>query len=95
MASAAQPPALALYLTLIAVAVPSLFYQNSGWIQFGQRFSNDYSPWLFALLAVGIERVGRLFHAAASWSLVVNLFGALTFRGKTLVITITSKQPNE
>ncbi len=68
------------YVALVLAALPSLFYQNSGWLQFGQRFSNDYSPWLFALLALGIERTGRLFQVAACWSIVVNLFGAVSFQ---------------
>ncbi len=75
-----SPLHFACYLTLILTAIPSLFYQNSGWIQFGQRFSNDYSPWLFALLALGIERTGRIFQVAACCSVIVNLFGALTFQ---------------
>lgn len=75
-----SPLHVALYTTLVATALPSLLYQNSGWVQFGQRFSNDYSPWLFALLAVGFERFGHLFRAAVTWSVAVNLFGALTFQ---------------
>ena len=70
----------ACYVTLILTAVPSLLYQNSGWLQFGQRFSNDYAPLLFMLLALGAERLGWLFKVAATWSVVVNLFGALTFQ---------------
>jgi hypothetical protein len=70
----------ACYVTLILIAVPSLLYQNSGWLQFGQRFSNDYAPLLFMLLALGAERLGWLFKVAATWSVVVNLFGALTFQ---------------
>ena len=75
-----SPMHLACYVALCAAAIPSLLYQNSGWLQFGQRFSNDYSPWLFALLALGFERFGRLFQVAVVWSLAVNLFGALTFQ---------------
>lgn len=71
--------AAALYLTAFAVAAPTLFYQNTGWIQFGYRFSNDYSVFLFALLAITGHRFGNLFAAAAAWSLVVNAFGAYTF----------------
>jgi len=70
----------ACYATLALTALPSLLYQNSGWLQFGQRFSNDYSPILFLLLALSIQRIGVLFKAAAIWSVVVNLFGALTFQ---------------
>lgn len=69
----------ALGLTALAVALPSLVYQNTGWLQFGYRFSNDYAVFLFALLAVGGYRLGRLFLAAGIWALAVNLFGALTF----------------
>lgn len=69
----------ACYATLAVTAIPSLLYQNSGWVQFGQRFSNDYSPVLFLLLALGLTHVGRLFRAAAAFSAAVNLFGALTF----------------
>ena len=75
-----SPVHAACYVTLLATALPSLLYQNSGWVQFGQRFSNDYSPWLFVLLAIGFERLGRLFRVAAVFSLIVNLFGALTFQ---------------
>ncbi len=70
----------ACYVTLTLLAVPSLLYQNSGWLQFGQRFSNDYAPVLFMLIALGAERLGWLFKAAAAWSVIVNLFGALTFQ---------------
>jgi hypothetical protein len=55
-------------------------YQNSGWLQFGPRFSNDYAPWLFALLALGAQRIGLAFHALAGFGVIVNLFGALTFQ---------------
>ncbi len=69
----------ALWLTVAAVAVPTLFYQNTGWEQFGYRFSNDYAVFLFALLAIGGCRFRTLFTAAALWSVLVNGFGAATF----------------
>lgn len=72
-------PTLALWLTVLAVALPSLLYQNTGWLQFGQRFSNDYAPFLFALLAVGARPLGAWFRVAAVWAIAVNAFGALTF----------------
>jgi hypothetical protein len=56
-----------------------LLYQNSGWQQFGYRFSNDYAPLLFILLAVGRRPYKRLFACAAAWAVAWNLFGALTF----------------
>jgi hypothetical protein len=62
-----------------AVALPSLLYQNSGWVQFGYRFSNDYAVFLFALLAIGGYRFRWLFAALALWAVLVNAFGAATF----------------
>ncbi len=60
--------------------VANLFYQNSGWFQFGYRFSNDYAVFLVVLLALGGQRMGRLFWLAAVWSVACNTFGAYTFR---------------
>jgi hypothetical protein len=72
-------PHHALWLTVACVAIPSLLYQNSGWVQFGYRFSNDYAVFLFALLAIGMRPFGALFKAAAVWSIAWNAWGALTF----------------
>ncbi len=69
----------ALALTAAAVAIPSLAYQNSGWVQFGYRFSNDFAPFLFAMIAVGARRLTIPFWFLAAWALLVNAFGALTF----------------
>ena len=44
---------LALALTAAAIALPGLFYQNDGYMQFGFRFSLDYTPYLIVLLALG------------------------------------------
>ncbi len=56
-----------------------LFYQNTGWRQFGYRFSNDYAPLLFVLLAIGRRPFAWLFRVAAVWGVLINLFGAITF----------------
>ena len=69
----------ALWLSVVAVAAPTLLYHNTGWVQFGYRFSNDYAPLLFVLLAIGGRRFGKLFFLAATWSVAVNAFGAATF----------------
>ena len=66
----------------LSAALPAamdLLYQNTGWRQFGYRFSNDYSVLLFVLLAIGARPMGRLFAGAAAWSVAWNLFGAITF----------------
>ncbi len=48
-----------LWLSVALVAIPSLLYQNSGWLQFGYRFALDYMPLLIALLAIGGRPLGR------------------------------------
>src|SRR5262249_50435204 len=35
-----------LWVTTACVALPDLFYQNSGWVQFGYRFALDYIVFL-------------------------------------------------
>ncbi len=72
----------ALWITVACVAVPTLFYQNTGWAQFGYRFSNDYAVFLFALLALGGRPLRSLFALAAAWSIAINSFGACTFGRK-------------
>jgi hypothetical protein len=60
-------------------AAMDLLYQNTGWRQFGYRFSNDYAVLLFILVALGGRPMKRLFAAAAAWGVAWNLFGAATF----------------
>lgn len=62
-----------------AVALANLCYQNSGWIQFGYRFSLDYSLVLFVLLALGGRRFGPVFYGLLVVAIAVNAFGAITF----------------
>jgi hypothetical protein len=68
-----------LWLAAICVALPSLFYQNTGWVQFGYRFSNDFAPFLFALLAVNGFVGLRTLYALGAFAVLVNAFGAKTF----------------
>jgi hypothetical protein len=69
----------AAFFAALGPAVMNLLYQNSGWYQFGYRFSNDYAILLFVMLAIGIPRFGRAFWFAALWAVGWNLFGAVTF----------------
>lgn len=69
----------ALLAAILPVMLADLLYQNSGWLQFGYRFSNDYSVLLFAMLAIGGFRLGRRFWTCALIGVLVNTFGALTF----------------
>ncbi len=67
----------------VSAALPAtmdLLYQNSGWRQFGYRFSNDYAVLLFVLLALGGRKMRSVpFVAASAWAVACNLFGAATF----------------
>jgi hypothetical protein len=69
----------ALALGAGAVALMDLCYQNSGWIQFGYRFSLDYMVLLVALYALGGLRIGKSFYALLAFAIAVNTFGAITF----------------
>jgi hypothetical protein len=71
--------ARALLATAVLVALPTLFYQNTGWVQFGYRFSNDYAPLLFMLLAIVGPPLRGGFVLASAFAVIVNFFGALTF----------------
>ena len=70
-----------LLLTVVPIALASLLYQNSGFVQFGYRFSLDYLPLLIILLRVGSPRLADswLFRAAVVFGVVINLLGALSF----------------
>ncbi len=71
--------ARALWLTVALVAVPSLLYQNTGWVQFGYRFSLDYMALLIMLVALSTQRLSWPYKALIVWSIAVNAFGAVTF----------------
>jgi len=68
-----------LYLSAGLIALLNLCYQNSGWIQFGYRFSLDYMPMLIVLLALGGRRFGPIFALVLAFAIAVNSFGAATF----------------
>jgi len=70
----------ALLLSAAGPLALNLLYQNTGWEQFGYRFSNDYALFLFALFAVGGRKMGTTFKVAAAWCLAWNLFGAVSFK---------------
>lgn len=69
----------ALWLTVLFTALPSLLYQNSGYVQFGYRFSLDYMVFFVMLLALGGRRITVVWKALIAIAIAVNLFGALTF----------------
>ncbi len=70
-----------LWLTVAATALPAFVYQNTGYVQFGYRFSLDWTPHLFALLALGGRPLDRWFWAAGLAGVAVNTWGAVAFAG--------------
>ncbi|MDX9719607.1 MAG: hypothetical protein RBU37_02590 [Myxococcota bacterium] len=68
-----------LVLVSLAMIIPGMFYQNTGWSQFGFRFSLDYTPYLVLLLALNRRKMGTIFIALLVLGILVNVFGAITF----------------
>lgn len=70
-----------LWLTVLPIALAGLLYQNTGYIQFGYRFSLDYMPLLLLLLRIGSGRALDTwrFRVLVVLGVGVNLFGAVTF----------------
>ena len=73
-----------LWLTVAVTALPGLFYQNTGYNQFGFRFSIDYTPYLLLLFAMGGWSLrNRAVQAAVVLGVLVNFWGAVAFSGFT------------
>ncbi len=72
---------LALAVTVALMAIPGLFYQNDGYMQFGFRFSLDWTPYMLWLVAIGRRKFDKVFWALALVGVVVNTWGAVAFRG--------------
>lgn len=71
----------ALLLCIVPISLASLLYQNTGYVQFGYRFSLDSLPLLMVLLRLGSPDLSSslLFRFAVVFGIVVNSFGAVTF----------------
>ena len=76
-----------LWVTVAACALPGFFYQNTGYAQFGFRFSIDYTPYLLLLLAVGAWNLKKALPVALlTLGVLVNFWGALGFKGYTELV---------
>ncbi|HEX8537867.1 MAG TPA: hypothetical protein VF664_10430 [Cystobacter sp.] len=72
------------WLTVAVTALPGLFYQNTGYMQFGFRFSIDYTPYLLLLFAIGGWSLrNRAVLVTVALGVMVNFWGAVAFRGFT------------
>ncbi len=72
--------ARAMGVSALCVAVPIFFYQNTGWEQFGFRFSLDFMPYLIGCLALGGRPINRTFKGLIIAGVLVNALGAVTFK---------------
>ena len=70
-----------LWATVAVTALPGFLYHGTGYVQFGYRFSLDYTPYLFLLLAVGARPMNRWFWSLGVAGVLVNTWGALVFTG--------------
>ena len=68
------------WATVAVIAIPGFFYQNTGFEQYGFRFSLDYTPYLIVLLALGRRPLTWVFKLLIIFGFVVNAFGAITFK---------------
>ena len=67
----------ALWLSIGLISVPLVLYYNTGWVQFGYRFSLDWLPLAFVLLAIGIKTITPLVRASVVAAWLVNLWGVV------------------
>jgi hypothetical protein len=68
-----------LWITIAVAALPPLLYQNSGYIQYGYRFSLDFMIYFMVLLAIGNRPLTRRFRALVVVAFAINLFLAIIF----------------
>ncbi len=76
-----------LWAAVALCALPGLAYQNTGYMQFGFRFSLDWTPYVIILFALSgwslKDRWGSLVMAVG---FLVNFWGAVAFRGYTELV---------
>ncbi len=78
LARTPRPFVTALWLTALAVAVPSFTFYANGAMQFGTRHSLDFIPFLFALMVIGVRdhrAMPRWGYALCWWSIAFGIWG--------------------
>lgn len=68
-----------LLIASLFIFIPHVMYQNTGWAQFGFRFSLDFTPYLIAAFALSGRPMNRAFKVLFIIAILLNLFGAVTF----------------
>jgi len=73
-----------LWVAVALCALPGLAYQNTGYMQFGFRFSLDWTPYVIILLALSGWSLKDLWTSLLmTLGFLVNFWGAVAFRGYT------------
>jgi hypothetical protein len=64
-------------LAVLAIALVNLAHFSQGWVQFGYRFSNDFSPFLVVLVVLALARIGvrPISLGLVALSVLVNAWG--------------------
>ena len=76
LASARARESLALWMSAVLVAVPSLLYYVNGFEQFGMRHSLDFTAFLIPLVARGMDRTPRALSLTLMiFSIAANAYG--------------------
>ena len=68
-----------LLVTILAVALPGLLYQNDGWQQYSYRFAIDFLPPLMGFFALRVPCLTRNAKLLILLAIVAQAFGAVTF----------------
>jgi hypothetical protein len=73
-----RPPVRVLWAAALLVAIPIFLYYGGGFIQYGFRYSLDFTPFLIALMAFGSRgHIGRVDRALIVFSIVSVTFGVI------------------
>jgi hypothetical protein len=68
----------ALWITIVLVAGPSMFYYLNGWVQFGMRHALDFEPFALVLMALALRdrpKVPVWLILLVAWSCLVGVWG--------------------
>ena len=68
------------FIAVAAITLVNLMHFSQGWVQFGYRFSNDFIVFALPLVALGMQRRGRVGWLAAGLiaaSVAINLWGVI------------------
>jgi len=68
-----------LALTAVVIMVILSMYQNTGWAQFSYRFGLDFLPYVILMIAAGGREFSKVFLGAGAFSILMNVFGALSY----------------